>query len=43
MSQLLSRVIVALVGLPLVLGIVYLGGWWLFGLAAVGAVLALHE
>jgi len=43
MSQLLSRVIVALVGLPLVLGIVYLGGWWLFGLAAIGAVLALHE
>jgi phosphatidate cytidylyltransferase len=43
MGPLLSRVIVALVGLPLVLGIVYLGGWWLFGLAAVGAVLALHE
>ncbi len=25
------------------LALVYLGGWWLFGLAAVGAVLALHE
>ena len=43
MGPLLSRVLVALVGLPLVLGIVYLGGWWLFALAAVAAVLALHE
>jgi phosphatidate cytidylyltransferase len=42
-SQLVSRVAVAIVGLPLVLGIVYLGGWWLFALAAVAAVLALHE
>jgi phosphatidate cytidylyltransferase len=43
MSPLVSRVVVAVVGLPLVLGIVYLGGWWLFALAAVAAVLALHE
>jgi len=43
MSPLLSRVLVAAVGLPLVLGVVYLGGWWLFVLAAVAAVLALHE
>ena len=43
MSNLASRVLVAVVGLPLVLGIVYLGGWWLFTLAAVAAVLALHE
>jgi phosphatidate cytidylyltransferase len=42
-DQLISRVVVALVGLPLVLGIVYLGGWWLFALGAVVAVLALHE
>jgi phosphatidate cytidylyltransferase len=42
-SQLVSRVVVALVGLPLVLGVVYLGGWWLFALAAIAAVLALHE
>jgi phosphatidate cytidylyltransferase len=42
-SQLASRVLVTLVGLPVVLGLVYLGGWWLFGLAAVAAVLALHE
>jgi phosphatidate cytidylyltransferase len=42
-SPLVSRVVVALAGLPVVLGIVYLGGWWLFALAAVGVVLALHE
>jgi phosphatidate cytidylyltransferase len=29
--------------LPLVIGLVYLGGWWLFGLALVGGLLALHE
>jgi phosphatidate cytidylyltransferase len=43
MSNLASRVLVALAGLPLVLGIVYLGGWWLFTLAAIAAVLSLHE
>jgi phosphatidate cytidylyltransferase len=42
-GPLLSRVLVALIGLPLVLGLVYLGGWWLFALAALAAVLALHE
>lgn len=40
---LVSRVLVAAAGLPLVLALVYLGGWWLFGLAAVVAGLALHE
>jgi phosphatidate cytidylyltransferase len=43
LGPLFSRVLVALLGLPIVLGIVYLGGWWLFALAAVGALLALHE
>ena len=38
-----SRIVVAVVLLPLVLGIVWLGGWWLFGLALVGGLLALHE
>jgi phosphatidate cytidylyltransferase len=42
-GPLVSRVLVALVGLPLVLGLVYLGGWWLFALAGLAAVLALHE
>ena len=43
MSPFLSRILVAAVLLPLVLGVVWLGGWWLFGLAAVGGLLALHE
>ena len=43
MAPLVSRVLVALVGLPLVLLVVWAGGWWLFALAAVAAVLALHE
>ncbi len=43
MSALVSRLLVAAVGLPVVLGAVYLGGWWLAALAAVGATLALHE
>jgi phosphatidate cytidylyltransferase len=43
MSALISRVLVAVVGLPVVLGIVYAGGWWLFALVAIAAVLALHE
>jgi phosphatidate cytidylyltransferase len=43
MSPLVSRVLVALVLLPAVIGLVYLGGWWLFALAVVGGLLALHE
>jgi phosphatidate cytidylyltransferase len=39
----LSRIAVVAVGLPVVLGLVWLGGWWLFGLAAVAALLGLHE
>jgi phosphatidate cytidylyltransferase len=39
----LSRLVVAAAGIPLVLGLVYLGGWWVFGLAAVAATIALHE
>jgi phosphatidate cytidylyltransferase len=42
-SPLVSRVVVAVVGLPLVLGVLYLGGWWLFALATVAAILAVHE
>jgi phosphatidate cytidylyltransferase len=36
-------VLVTLVGVPVVLYLVYLGGWWLVGLAVVAAVVALHE
>ena len=43
MNPLLSRVLVAIVALPAVLGLVWLGGWWLWTLAAVATVLALHE
>jgi phosphatidate cytidylyltransferase len=43
MSSLISRLLVAVVGLPLVIGVVYLGGWWLFALALVGGLIALHE
>ena len=41
MTPLVSRVVVATVGLPVVLALVYVGGWWLFALAAIAAVLAL--
>ena len=43
MTPLASRIVVTVIGLPVVLALVYVGGWWLFVLAAVGAVLALHE
>jgi phosphatidate cytidylyltransferase len=43
MSQTLSRVLVAVALLPIVLGAVYLGGWWLFVLAAFAALFSLHE
>jgi phosphatidate cytidylyltransferase len=43
MSSLVSRLLVAAVLLPVVVGVVYLGGWWLFALALVGGLIALHE
>jgi phosphatidate cytidylyltransferase len=43
MTPALSRVLVTIVGLPVVFGLVWLGGWWLWGLAAVAALIALHE
>jgi phosphatidate cytidylyltransferase len=43
MSSFWSRILVAAVGIPVVLWLVYLGGWPMFGLAAVGALIALHE
>jgi len=42
-SNALSRLLVAAIGIPLVLGAVYLGGWWLFAVTAAAAALALHE
>ena len=43
MSNLASRLLVGAVGLPLVLGLLWLGGWWLWVLAAAAGLLALHE
>jgi phosphatidate cytidylyltransferase len=42
-SSSVSRILVAAVLLPPVIAAVWFGGWWLFALAAVGGVLALHE
>jgi phosphatidate cytidylyltransferase len=38
-----SRLVVAAVGLPLVLGMLWLGGWWLFTLLAIAACVGVHE
>nr|MBA2740503.1 hypothetical protein [Actinomycetota bacterium] len=43
MSPFWSRMAVVAILLPLVIGVVYLGGWWLFGLAVAGGFIALHE
>ncbi len=43
MTPFWSRIVVALVLLPLVVALVYLGGWWLWGLALAGGLVALHE
>jgi phosphatidate cytidylyltransferase len=43
MTSLASRLLVTAILLPLVIGLVYLGGWWLFALALVGGLIALHE
>ena len=43
MTNALSRLLVAAAALPVVLGAVYLGGWWLFALLALGTVVGLHE
>jgi phosphatidate cytidylyltransferase len=43
MTNFISRLVVALAGLPLVLGMVWLGGWWLYVLVLVAALVAVHE
>jgi phosphatidate cytidylyltransferase len=43
MTNFVSRLLVAAVGLPLVLGMLWLGGWWLFALVAVAAFVGVHE
>jgi phosphatidate cytidylyltransferase len=42
-SNFWSRILVGVLGLPLVLGLVWLGGWYLCVLLVAGALVALHE
>jgi CDP-diglyceride synthetase len=43
MSNVASRLVVVAVGLPIVFGVAWLGGWWLFALVLVAAIIALDE
>ncbi len=43
MTGFISRLLVGVVGVPLVLGMVWLGGWWLFALVVAAALVAVHE
>jgi phosphatidate cytidylyltransferase len=43
MSALSSRILISAAGIPLVLWLVYLGGWSMFALAAAAALVGLHE
>lgn len=43
MSETLTRVAVAAVGIPIAVAVVYAGGWWLGALVAALAALAAHE
>src|SRR4051812_34046059 len=39
----LSRLFVVAAGAPIVLGAIWLGGWWLFTLVAIASLVGLHE
>jgi phosphatidate cytidylyltransferase len=43
MSNLASRLAIVAVGAPIVLGVVYLGGWWLVALLVAVAAVSMHE
>ncbi len=43
MSSFWSRIVVSALLLPVVLGVVWLGGWWLCAVALGGGLIALHE
>ena len=43
MSGIWSRILISAAGIPIVLWLVYLGGWWMFALAAAAAIVGLHE
>jgi phosphatidate cytidylyltransferase len=43
MSSFWSRILVAVIGLPAVVGVLWLGGWWLFALVVLATLVSLHE
>jgi phosphatidate cytidylyltransferase len=43
MNNFISRVLVGIIGLPVVLGLVWLGGWWLAALVLLASLVAVHE
>jgi phosphatidate cytidylyltransferase len=43
LSNAASRIVFALILIPIVLGAVHFGGWWVFAFAAVAALIATHE
>ncbi len=43
MSSIWSRILISVAGIPIVLWLVYLGGWWLFALVLAAALVGLHE
>jgi phosphatidate cytidylyltransferase len=43
MTPFVSRIVISLVLAPLVIGAVYFGGWWMFALVVLAALIALHE
>jgi CDP-diglyceride synthetase len=43
MTAFFSRILVGAIGLPVVLGAVWGGGWWLFALVTVAGMIAVHE
>jgi len=43
MTPFLSRIVISVALLPIVLGAVWLGHWWMFALVTIAAALALHE
>jgi phosphatidate cytidylyltransferase len=43
MSSVVNRILIGAAGLPIVLGAVWAGGWWLFTLVAIAGAIAVHE
>jgi phosphatidate cytidylyltransferase len=43
MSSVVNRILIGVAGLPIVLGALWVGGWWLFALLAVAGAIAVHE